>query len=369
MDSVSQGLSFNRSKRRGRSTVSAVGIGALCLSLAALSTISSTASGLAASRAPLAAASSNKKLTSIVVQLALVPPKMVFLGFYAAQDKGFYARNGLSVKLVAESTGVQAVRGMVSGHGFFSAGGTDGLATAAAAGAKFKGIWNYASDDLSIIASKDVATLKDLAGKTIGITDKVGPAYTLPVLALNSVGLPASASKYAILGGRPALVSALASGQIQAAAFHVDDGLTVVKKDPSVHVLAAMSKLVPKWWYGTVLVDDTYGKAHPAVVKAFVTSLIEAQRWMLANRSATIALGIKYTGFDPDVVAKSYDILKANHNWIIDKAGMNPTNVNYTLGFFRSSGVIPKSSKISYASIIDTSYLDAVMKKLGPGKY
>lgn len=346
-----------------------VRVGVLCLSLAALSTISNTASASTASRAPLAAVSHSKKLTPIVVQLALVPPKMVFLGFYAAQDKGFYARNGLKVKLVAESTGVQAVRGMVSGHGFFAAGGTDGLATAAAAGANFKGIWNYASDDLSIIASKDVASLKDLAGKTIGITDKVGPAYTLPVLALNSVGLPASAANYAILGGRPALVTALASGQIQAAAFHVDDGLTVVKTDPSLHVLAAMSKLVPKWWYGTVLVDNAYGKAHRKVVQAFITSLIQAQRWMLANRSATIALGVKYTGFDPDVVAKSYDTLKANRNWIIDKAGMNPTNVNYTLKFFRSSGVIPKSSKISYKSIIDTSYLNAVMKKLGPGKH
>lgn len=367
MKKALQGLSFSSSKRRGKSTVSKVGVGALSLALAALGTISSTATGSAAPHAGLAAAA--KKPTEIVVQLALMPPKMVFLGFYAAQDKGFYARNGLKVKLVAESTGVQAVRGMVSGHGFFAAGGTDGLATAAAAGADFKGIWNYASDDLSIIAAKDVVTLKDLAGKTIGITDKVGPAYTLPVLALSTVGLPASAANYAILGGRPALVSALASNQIQAAAFHVDDGLTVVKKDPNVHIIAQMSKLVPKWWYGTVLVDNGYGKAHPAVVQAFITSLIQAQRWMLANRSATIALGIKYTGFDPDVVAKAYDILKANHNWIIDKAGMNPTNVNYTLGFFKSSGVIPKTSKISYKSIIDTSYLDAVMKKLGPGKY
>jgi NitT/TauT family transport system substrate-binding protein len=362
-------LSMRRGKQRTKSTVGIVGVGALALSLVVLGTVSSTAAGSAASHGRLVSATSSKKLTSIVVQLALVPPKMVFLGFYAAQDKGFYARNGLDVKIIAESTGVQAVRGMVSGHGYFAAGGTDGLATAAAAGAKFKGIWNYASDDLSIIASKDVKSLKDLAGKTIGITDKVGPAYTLPVLALASVGLPASAAKYAILGGRPALVSALASGQIQAAAFHVDDGLTVVKKDPSVHVLAHMSQLVPQWWYGTVLVDDTYGKAHAGVVRAFITALIQAQRWMLANRSATIALGIKYTGFDPDVVAKSYDTLKANHNWIIDAAGLNPTNVNYTLGFFRSSGVIAKTSKISYKSIIDTSYLDSVMAKLGPGKY
>ena len=91
---------------------------------------------------------------------------------------------------------------------------------------------------LSIIAAQNVKTIKDLSGTTIGVTDKVGPAYTLPVLALASVGLKADAARYAILGGRPALVTALASAKIQAAAFHVDDGLTVAKKDPNVHVMA-----------------------------------------------------------------------------------------------------------------------------------
>jgi ABC-type nitrate/sulfonate/bicarbonate transport system substrate-binding protein len=365
MNKVLQGLSFSAGKRRGRSTVGAAGVGVLCLSLAVLGTISSTASGSATSRAPLAAASTSKKLTSIVVQLALVPPKMVFLGFYAAQDKGFYAKNGLDVQLVAESTGVQAVRGMVAGHGFFAAGGSDGLASAAAAGGKYKGIWNYASNDFSIIATKEITSLKDLAGKTIGITDKVGPAYTLPLIAMSTVGLTASSAEFAILGGRPALVSALVSRKIQAAAFHVDDGLTVVKKDPTLHVLANMSKLVPKWWYGTLLVDDSYARAHRAVVKALVTSLIQADRWMLANRTETIALGVKYTGFDPDVVAQAYDVIKANNNWATGNEGMNSTNVNYTLAFYKSSGVVPKGSKINYGNIIDTSYVRDVLKKIG----
>lgn len=368
MNKALQGLSFSRSKRRGKSSVGMVGVGALCLSLVALSTISSTASGSAISNGHFAAAGTTP-LTPITLQLALMPPKMVFLGFYAAQDQGFYAANGLDVTLVAESTGVQAVRGMVSGHGFFAAGGSDGLATADAAGGTYKGIWNYASNDLSIVASKDIADIKGLKGKIIGITDKIGPSYTLPVLAMQTVGLKASDAQYAVLGGRPALVSALASGKIQAAAFHVDDGLTVVKKDPTLHIIAQMSSLVPKWWYGTLLVDDVYGSAHPEVVRALVTSLIQADRWMYSHRAETIALGVKYTTFDPAVIADSYDVIKANHNWAIGKEGFSHTSVNYTLAFYKSSGVIPKNSPISYNSIMDPSYLNAVMKKLGPGKY
>lgn len=368
MNKALQGLSFSRSKRRGKSSLGMVGVGALCLSLVALSTVSSTASGSAAVNGRFAAAST-ANLTPITLQLALVPPKMVFLGFYAAQDQGFFAANGLDVTIVPESTGVQAVRGMVSGHGFFAAGGSDGLATADAAGGNYRGIWNYASNDLSIVAQGDIKDVKGLKGKIIGITDKIGPSYTLPVLAMQTVGLKANDAKYAVLGGRPALVSALASGKINAAAFHVDDGLTVVKKDPSLHIIAQMSSLVPKWWYGTLLADADYAAANPGVVKSLLTALIQADRWMLANRQPTIDLGVKYTGFDPAVVADSYDILKANHNWSIGKEGFSHVSVNYTLRFYKNSGVIPKHSDINYNTIMDPSYLNDVLKKLGPGKY
>jgi NitT/TauT family transport system substrate-binding protein len=308
-------------------------------------------------------------MTPITVQLALIPPKMIFLGFYVAQDEGFFSRNGLTVTLVPESTGAQAIRGVVAGQGFFAAGGTDGLASADAAGGKLVGIWDYGTDDLSIIASQKVSSIKDLAGTTIGVTDKVGPAYTLPVLALASVGLKANAANYAVLGGRPALVTALASGRIQAAAFHVDDGLTVAKKDPQVHVIAQMSQVVPQWWYGAVSVDQRYAQANPEVVKAFLTAMIQAQRWMYANASQTIAIGVKYTKEDPDVVTAAYKTLTQNHNWTIDKTGLNETDVNYTLGQYKQDGVIPPSSKLDYASVIDTEYLDAVLSKLGPGSY
>ena len=357
-------------RRSSRHSLGMVGIlGAVCLSLAACGANSPAAQSAASTTGTAPSAGSSGAVTPITVQLALVPPKMIFLGFYVAQDQGFFARNGLNVNLVAESTGAQAVRGVVAGRGFFAAGGTDGLASADAAGGNLEGIWDYGTDDLSIIAAHSVKTIKDLSGTTIGVTDKVGPAYTLPVLALASVGLKADAARYAILGGRPALVTALASAKIQAAAFHVDDGLTVAKKDPNVHVIAEMSQVVPQWWYGAVSVDRAYAQAHPDVVKAFLTAMIQAQRWMYANPTGTIAIGVKYTREAPDIVAATYKTLSQNHNWTIDGAGLTPEDVNYTLGQYRSDGVVPPSSNISYNSIINTDYLDAVLKNLGPGSY
>lgn len=349
----------NATRRSRRSPLAPLAILlAACLALAACSSKSSPTT--------TTTGTSTSKPTDITIQLALMPPKMIFLGFYVAKDEGFFTRNGLNATLVPEPTGAQAVRAVAAGQGYFTAGGTDGVASADAAGANLKGLWNYGADDMSIIADSKVQTISDLVGKTVGVTDKVGPAYTLPVLALESAGLKASVASYAILGGRPALVGALASGRINAAAFHVDDGLTVVKKEPSLHVVAQMSKLVPQWWYGTTAVSASYANSHPQVVEAFLTAMIQAQRWMYANSAATIAIGVKYTKEDPAIVAQTYNVLASNHLWNTDNAGLNPTDVNYTIAAFKRFGVVPAASTISYDSIIDTHYIDNVLTKLGP---
>ena len=351
-----------RRARSGRGGLAAVGaLAAVCLGLTACGGGSASTGTVGPS-----GNSGGKSLTPVTVQLALVPPKMIFMGFYVAQAEGFFTRNGLSVTLQGEPTGNQAVRGLAAGAGVFAAGGTDAVAAADANGGGLVAIWSYGADDLSVIASDSVKSLAGLKGQNIGITDKSGPAYSLPVLALNSVGLSADAAHYVVLGGRPALVTALASGRIQAAAFHTDDGLTLIQKDPKVHVLAQMSKAAPNWWYGAVAVKKAYAQAHPAVVTGFLTAMIQAQRWMYAHPAQTITLAEKYTLEAPSVVTSSYKIMTAAHDWVTG-AGLDPAAVNFTLNAYRHDGVIPSSSTINASSTIDQSYINQVLAKLGPG--
>lgn len=344
---------------RRRVLAAATTAAALCLGLAACGGASS--SGTAATTSGKTAG-----LTPITVQLALVPPKMAFMGFYVAKAEGFFKKNGLNVTLEAQPTGNQAVRGLASGAGVFAAGGTDALAAADAQGGHLVGIWNYGQNDFSIIGAANVPTLKALKGKTIGVTDMSGPAYTMPVLAMASVGLPASAAHYVVLSGRPALVTALVTGRIQAAAFHTDDGYTLISKDPQAHVLAHMSQITPKWWYGVVSVERSYAQSHSKVVDAFLTAMVEAQRWMYTHSAQTIALSVKDTQETQPVIAKSYKTMTQEHIWVTN-AGAGPADVTYTLGQFKKDGVIPKSSALSASQIMDSQFINTVMKKLGPG--
>lgn len=340
--------------------------GAIALGAAAAVCVGAAACAGAPSSNGTVTKSGSSKGTPVTVQLALVPPKMIFMGFYVAQAQGFFTKNGLNVTLQAEPTGSQAVRGLAAGAGVFAAGGTDGVAAADANGANMAAIWDYGRNDLSIIASNNVKSIADLKGHNIGVSDKAGPAYSLTTLALHSVGLPSNAANYVVLNGRPALVTALAAGRIQASAFHVDDGLTLIKKDPKVHVLAQMSDAAPQWWYGAVSVKRAYAQAHPKVVNEFLTAMVEADRWMYTHPSQTIALAVKDTTEDPSVVRQAYQIMSKAHDWETG-AGLNPADVAFTLNAYRQDGVIPASSKLTASQVVDTSYIKAVLSKLGPG--
>lgn len=353
------GISRSRPGRR-RAGAAIVTAAALCVAASACGSGSSASNGAAPP------AGSSTSLTPVTVQLALVPPKMIFMGFYVAQAENFFKKNGLSVTLQPEPTGAQAVRGVAAGAGLFAAGGTDGVAAADANGANMVAVWGYGNDDLSIIAADSVKSIAGLKGMSVGVSDKAGPAYSLTTLALHSVGLSPEAANWVILSGRPALVTALAAGRIQASVFHVDDGLTLVKKDPQVHVLAQMNTAAPQWWYGAVSVSKTYAKTHPEVVKEFLTAMVEAQRWMYTHPSQTIALAVKDTQEDPSVVAKAYQVMAKAHDWETG-SGINPADVSFTLNSYRHDGVIPASSTLTASQVIDTTYINAVLAKLGSG--
>jgi ABC-type nitrate/sulfonate/bicarbonate transport system substrate-binding protein len=307
------------------------------------------------------ATSHAKALTKVTLTLALDPPKMIFMGFWVAQQEGFFARNGLDVTLMPEQGGVQAARAVAAGLAYFEAGGTDAIAAAYAQAGNLEAIWSYGADDLSMIADKSVASVAALKGKTIGAGDATGPAFELSEIALRKAGVNTNDVKVAVLNGRPALVGAMAAGAIQASVFHVDDGYALLSKDPNVHVIATMAKVAPQYWYGAVGIPVAYGKKHPATVVAFLESMIEAQRWMYTHPAGTIALSVKFTGESLAVVTKSYNFMKLNKLWSTG-IGMTNAQVSYTLAQFKANGIIPTVPKAT--DIFNQTFIRSALTKV-----
>jgi ABC-type nitrate/sulfonate/bicarbonate transport system substrate-binding protein len=309
-------------------------------------------------------ASSTPGFDNITIGIALSPPKAIFLAPYVAQQEGFFAKEHLNVKFLNMPNGLETELGTTAGSinfGFSSA--TDAIESAAA-GSPIHAVWTYGTKlDTQCIAAPSVNSPTDLVGKPVGTTGTGGFAYTLLNACLVSGNVTVDQVKQVTMQ-RSAFVPALSTGRIFAAVFHADDAYVVLHTVPGLHVLNNEYETLPNWWYGGVTVLDSYAKAHPDVVKRFLTAMIMADRWMYnpANRNDLIQLGIQATGEDPDAVSYAVDFLIKGQIWP-KNSGLDPAAVNYTAQQLYDLKEISKLP--SYDQIVDSSYADAVVTQLG----
>lgn len=307
--------------------------------------------------------SGSTSLTNLSVALALDPPKMIFIDLYVAKYEGFFARNGLNVTLEPELGGIQSARAVAAGNAYFDAGGTDAVASSAESGSGLTGVFNYGKDDLSLISQGSITSVSQLRGKTIAIGNSTGPAYQLSAIALEAAHIRLSAVHFVILaGGRPELISALVSGRAAASAFHIDDGLTALQDDHSLHILEPMYKDAPNYWYSTVAAPRKFVNAHPATVERFVLAMLETNRWMYTHKAQVVSIGVKYTGEPQSIVSKSYDFLATNHLWP-ENVGVTPAQILYTEHVFLSSHTLKTIAPPS--KVFDFRFIDEALQKLG----
>jgi NitT/TauT family transport system substrate-binding protein len=332
------------------------------LALAALAAVGAVVSVAAAATT----AAHAKKLTTVRVGLALIPPKMTFIGFYVARDKGFFKKNGLDVKLMGEGDGVKSLRGTAAGAFDMAGTSADDVIAAAAQGGGLSSVWGYAMPlDTAVVADKSVKTAADLKGKKIGITDPGGfsDVQVRAVLAQNHI--PASQASIISFSSRSAFVPAIVSGQINAAPFHVDDAYVAQSQDSSLHVVAPVYKALPNWWYGSLAVTDTYKASHQETIAKFITAMIQADRWIYSHKAATIAVGVKETQEPKAAVSAAYNFLKKAHEWTVND-GLEKSRVMFTMRYEHKLKQIPKVP--AYTDVADTSIVNGVLAAIGRWK-
>jgi NitT/TauT family transport system substrate-binding protein len=313
-----------------------------------------------------AAGTTGKKLTTVRVGLALIPPKMTFIGFYVARDKGFFAKNGLDVKLMSEGDGVKSLRGTAAGAFDLAGTSADDVIAAAAQGGGISSVWGYAMPlDTAIVADQSVKTVADLKGKKIAITDPGGFSDIQVRAVLAMAHIPAKNVSIISLPDRSAFVPSILAGRINAAPFHADDGFAAEEQDSKLHVIAAVYKALPNWWYGSVAATDTYKASHADTIAKFITAMIQADRWMYSHRAQTVAVGVKETQESKTAVTKAYDFLKKAHEWTVND-GLEKSRVMNTMQYEHRLKQIPKVP--AYSDVADLSIVNPVLDKLGRWK-
>lgn len=341
----------------------AVGLGAVGAAAMAAASVGIPAASAARHHA------SGPAWADVNIGIALSPPKVIFMAPYVAQAEGYFAKEHLRVHFISMPNGLQTELGTTAGTINFGFSSASDAIESAAANAPIHAVWSYGMKlDTQCISAPGITSAKQLVGQPVGSTGTDGFSLTTLAACLWPAGVTIGQTK-PITMTRSEFVPALVAGRIKVAVFHADDAYVVLHQLKGANVLASEYKSLPLWWYGGVTALDSYTKHHVSVTQRFLTAMVMADRWMnnTKNTNALINLGVKETQEDRGAVAYAVKFLQNEKTWP-NNSGLIPKMVNYEahkLFQFKEIDKVP-----SYSQIVDDSYIQAVLKKLGrvPGQ-
>lgn len=261
--------------------------------------------------------------TSLSVALPLVDA--TFLPVYLAEQQGFYKQQGLNVKIVTFQGGADATKAVVGGSVDLGVNGLGGVMPAVSQGVKaIYGGFNEVSYEW--VASKDVTSVRQVAGKAWGVT-KVGSDtdyVTRYVLARNGINPTTGAKIVQGIVSSPTALAALGSGQLQVAVSARDQAGPLLA-NPKYHVIASEAQYTKSYPDHVVFAKGSYIKSHSATITKFLRALSQAITYEKSHPKQSEAAITKYAKIPSQYAAGAYKSFAANQRAdgaLPGKAGM-----------------------------------------------
>lgn len=294
---------------------------------------------------------------------SLSPPKAIEFAPYVAQQEGFFAREHLHVKIISMPNGLETELGTVTQQIQIGLSSATDVIQSASVHAPIKAYWGSLGPlDTECIGGPGIHSVRDLIGKTVGTTGAGGFSYVTLQACLEAGHVRLNQVHVVSFASRSAFVPALVLGRIQAAVFHVDDGIAVMQQDPKLHVIAKEYQTVPNWWLQSMDARVEYARGHQSIMRRVITALILADRWMYSHKQAVVNIGVRVSGEDRYVVSRAYDFLARAHVWSLN-SGFNKVAFRYTTRAMKKYGDI--TSVPTWNQVVDPVFANQVLKKIG----
>lgn len=245
-----------------------------------------------------------------------------------AKEKKFFDKHGLDVTVSNFTSGRAALEATLAGGADIATTAEAPITAAAMAKQKIAFLCRMEYSDLKTLAISGIAKPADLKGKRLGYAAGTGSeVYTLTLLKQAGLGK----SDVTLVNLRPQdMAAALATHSIDAMNIW-EPHIANAKKLLAAEAKELDTKGVYAETFNIVAMRDYLGANGDTVTK-FLRALIDAERWMKANRAAAIAvvadavnmkreeLAPLWDDFVYEVVIddKTFDVLTAHAQWRLD---------------------------------------------------
>ncbi|GAB3436884.1 ABC transporter substrate-binding protein [Phycicoccus ginsengisoli] len=216
---------------------------------------------------------------------------------YVAQEKGFFAAEGLKVDIKPGTGTVDVLKLVASGRSDFGIGDfTTTVVTVAKEKLPVTAVAAIQQKSLAAIVTLEkngIAAPKDLENKTIGDQPGSTNQVIFPVYA-KAAGIDASKVKF-VPSAPPALPQLLASGRVDAIGqFVVAKGLIESAAKGEKAVFLPFGDVLPDLYGNALVTSKDFLKSNPEAVSSFRKALLKGLEYSIAHPDETGTILAKY---------------------------------------------------------------------------
>ena len=229
--------------------------------------------------------------TKVVVAYASISPRVGPL--WAAQEFGFFKKNGIEAELIFVRGAPTLVAALTSGDMDMGYTGGTAVLGASVAGIDLKilaVLTNRVTYDL--VARPGIKSAEDLRGKRFGVTSIGGTLWMGGILGLERLGIDVNRDdiRFLVIGDQLVLSQALEDGRIDATVVDIVFSKRLAEK--GFPILAELHKSNLPITSTSLVARSVYIQKNPRLVENFIKAMLEGMAFVLGpgNRSTTIKM-------------------------------------------------------------------------------
>ena len=298
---------------------------------------------------------------------SLSPPSPDSLSPYVAIEKGIFKKYGLDVEVVEFRGDAVHVKALLSGDIDVSInmGATEGIVSASKK-APIK-LWVVANPitPYHFVARKEAGTtLQALIGKSIAVSGIGAISYHIPRIVLERSGIDPEKFKYVAVGSPADRFKALVAGKVDATVVTNTEAAKLANY-PDVIALVNVAKVVPEIPYEFGMAKEEYIQKNADTLYKLAKAIIEANRWIAANKAGAVEVAKKILPEEPvEVLSRAYDMADPRL-WGVN-GDLTEGSYNYTVEFLKKVGYL--ETPVPFNQFFDRRFVDQALKDLGGRK-
>ncbi|OGQ84474.1 MAG: hypothetical protein A3F90_17020 [Deltaproteobacteria bacterium RIFCSPLOWO2_12_FULL_60_19] len=310
------------------------------------------------------AAAGRAEAQKIKLGSSLSPPSLDSISPYVAIEKGFFKKYGLDVEVTEFRGDAVHVKALLSGDINLSInmGATEGIVSASKK-APIR-LWVVANPitPYHFVARKEAGTtLQALVGKNIAVSGIGAISYHIPRMVLERSGIDPEKMKYVAVGSPADRFKALVAGKVDATVVTNSEAAKLVKY-PEIIALVNVPKLIPEIPYEFGMAREDYLQKNADTVQKLTKAIMEANRWIAANKAGTVEVAKKILPEESaDVLGKAYDLADPRI-WGVN-GDISEASYNFTAEFLKKVGYL--ETPVPFNRFFDRRFVDQALKELG----